>query len=205
MKIGLRRICAAALPLTLICGCRSAPPPPLAGGATPVYNKETGALEQLISDRDGDGKIDTRAFMDGVRLKHIEIDSNGDGATDRWEFYLPAARGAAAGAPAAQTQLSHVEEAGAFDTRITRREFYQNGALSRVEEDTDLNGRADKWEFYEAGSLARLELDLLGKGAATQRLHYGRDGNVTRVETDPEGDGIFTPVATAAGVKKNGA
>jgi hypothetical protein len=194
------------LAIPLIGGCRSAPPPAVEGGATPVYNKDTGALEQLISDRDGDGTIDTRAFMDGVRLKHIEIDLNADGRPDRWEFYLPAPAAAAAGAPAAPTQLSHVEEAGAFDARITRREFYQNGALVRVEEDTDINGRADKWEFYEAGTLTRIDLDLVGKGAATQRLHYRPDGSVSRVETDPEGDGTFSPVTREAGTtRKNGA
>ena len=159
------------------------------GNATPVYNKATGALEQLQSDRDGDGKIDTRAFMDGVRLKHIEIDRNADGKTDRWEFYTGSAVGA--GAPAV---LSHVEEAGAYDTRITRREFYQSGAVVRVEEDIDLDGRMDKWEFFDAGILTRVELDLVGKGYPSQRLIYRRDGNVDRTETDPDGDGKFEPV-----------
>jgi hypothetical protein len=193
------------LTVLALTGCGSSDRPGLVGGATPVYNKETGALEQLLSDSDGDGKVDTRAFMDGVRLKHIEIDRNADGAPDRWEFYLPAAGATAAGAPAAQTLLSHVEEAGAFDKRITRREFYQQGILSRVEEDTDLDGRPDKWEFYEAGTLARIDLDLLGKGAATRRLFYGAGGAVTRVEADPEGDGTFVPVPAAAPiVKQNG-
>ena len=188
----------------LFCGCRSADPP-LVGGATPVYNKETGALEQLVSDRDGDGKLETRAFMDGVHLKHIEIDRNADGATDRWEFYLPATA-TAAGAPASPPRLSHIEEAGAFDKRITRREFYRDGALHRVEEDTDLDGRADKWELYAAGALARIDLDLVGKGVPTQRLHYGPGGNVTLVETDPECDGTFVPlVRPPGGVRKNGA
>jgi hypothetical protein len=182
-----------------VVGCRSVDRPAAAGGATPIYNERTGALEQLVSDRDGDGKIDTRAFMDGVRLKHIEIDRNGDGAPDRWEFYTAAAATGAAGQPAATTVLSHIEEAGAFDTRITRREFYRNGALHRVEEDTDLDGRPDKWEIYEAGILARIDLDLVGKGVASQRLVYGPGGNVERVETDPDGDGHFEPVAARKG------
>src|SRR5262245_13220540 len=55
--------------------------------AKPIYNKDTGRLEQLVSDRNGDGKIDTRAVMDGVRFKSIEIDRNGDGQPDRWEYY----------------------------------------------------------------------------------------------------------------------
>ena len=60
-------------------------------GGTPlvstVYNKESGKLEQLVSDRDGDGRAETRAFMDGAVLKRIEIDRNGDGVVDRWETY----------------------------------------------------------------------------------------------------------------------
>lgn len=179
----------------LAAACSSNQPEP-GGGATPVYNKQSGALEQLVSDRDGDGKVDTRAFMDGVRLKHIEIDRNGDGKPDRWEFYVPVAGAAASGAAAAQTALSHVEEAGAFDARITRREFYQHGAVHRVEEDTDLDGRLDKWEHYEAGALTRVELDLVGKGFPSQRLVYRPDGNLDHVETDPDGDGRFDRVTT---------
>jgi hypothetical protein len=182
-------VCALIALLPLV-GCSGGRPARI-GDATPVYNKQTGALEELQSDRDGDGKIDTRAFMDGVRLKHIEIDRNGDGKTDRWEFYVP---GAGVSPGAAQTALSHVEEAGAFDDRVTLREFYQGGARVRVEEDTDLDGRTDKWEFYDRGVLARVELDLVGKGYPSQRLVYRADGNLDRIETDPEGDGTFVPL-----------
>jgi hypothetical protein len=180
---------ALALSMTMAAGCSKEPG--RIGDATPVYNKQTGALEELQSDRDGDGKVDTRAFMDGVRLKHVEIDRNADGKTDRWEFYV-----AAPGAPAggAQTVLSHVEEAGAFDGRVTLREFYQSGVKVRVEEDTDLDGRIDKWEAYERGVLARVDLDLIGKGYPSQRLIYRGDGNLDRIETDPDGDGAFVPL-----------
>ena len=56
-------------------GCRQDAPDRLAAnGIAPVYNKETGRLEQLLSDRDGDGRQETRAFMDGAQLQRIEID-----------------------------------------------------------------------------------------------------------------------------------
>ena len=190
------RVPAACVALLVGVAACSGNRPDRIGDATPVYNKQTGALEELHSDRDGDGKVETRAFMDGVRLKHIEIDRNADGKTDRWEFYTPAA-GAAAGS--SETTLSHVEEAGAFDARITLREFYQGGAKVRVEEDTDLDGRIDKWEIYERGVLARVELDLLGKGYPSQRLVYRADGNLDHIETDPEGDGVFVPLAPGRG------
>jgi len=181
------------------------PEPARPGQATPIYNKETGRLEQLVSDKDGDGKLDTWAFMDGVRLKHIEIDRNGDGKVDRWEFYV-AAPGAAVqgGAPTSLTLIDHVDEANGPDERVTRREFFANGIVRRVEEDTDADGRTDKWEQYENGVLARVELDLHGKGVPTQRLTYAANGSVTRVETDPDGDGVFEPVVEPAPVTGTG-
>jgi hypothetical protein len=158
---------------------------------TPVYNQQTGRLEQLVSDRNGDGKIDTRAYMDGVRLKHIEIDLDGDERPDRWEFYAPPSSGRAAGVPAVGAMIDRAEEAAGSDGRITRREFYVNGVIERVEEDTDLDGRPDKWEFYEAGALARVDLDLRGQGFADRRLVYRADGSFGHVEEDPDGDGRF--------------
>jgi len=179
--------------------------PPKPGQATPIYNKETGRLEQLVSDKDGDGKIDTWAFMDGVRLKHIEIDRNGDGKVDRWEFYVAAPGAALQGVtPTSLTVIDHVDEANGPDEKITRREFFANGVVRRVEEDTDADGHTDKWEHYETGVLARVELDLHGKGVPTQRLIYAANGSVTRVETDPEGDGVFEPVAVPGPAKGGG-
>lgn len=154
-----------------------------------VYNQDTGKLEQLVSDRDGDGRAETRAFMEGAVLKRIEIDRNGDGVADRWEFYTagPTPFGRALGAPV----IERAEEANGPDAKVTRREFFASGTVERVEDDTNLDGRTDKWEFYERGQLARVELDLIGKGAASQRLIYGAGGEVVRVETDPDGDGRF--------------
>lgn len=158
---------------------------------TPVYNQETGKLEQLMSDRDGDGRAETRAFMSGTAVERIEIDRNGDGAPDRWEYY---AKPAVPNQPGATPVVERIEETNGSDKRITRREFYSRGAIQRVEDDTDGDGRPDKWEWYEAGELARVELDLVGKGYPSQRLVYGAGGNVVRVETDPDGDGHFVTV-----------
>jgi len=159
----------------------------------PVYNRETGKLEQLVSDRDRDGKIDTRAFMDGAVLKYIEIDRTRDGQPDRWEYYTG---GESTTSP---SKIEHAEEANGFDRRITRREFYADGVIRRVIDDVDSDGRPDKWESYEGGTLSKVELDLLGKGFPSQRLIYDAAGTVTRVETDPEGDGSFVPVKEGRG------
>jgi hypothetical protein len=154
---------------------------------TPVYNKQSGRLEALVSDRDGDGRADTRAVMDGTAVTRIEIDRNGDGKPDRWEFYASAAAGAT-------PVMERAEESDAADGRITRREFFEGGAIVRAEEDTDRDGRVDKWETYTGGSVVTLELDLAGRGRPTQRLTYGAGGGVTRVESDPDGDGVFAPL-----------
>jgi len=156
---------------------------------TAVYNKTNGRLEQIVSDRDGDGKPDTRAYMDGTAIKWIEIDRDGDGKTDRWEHYVSARATARKGAPT--NVIERADEAGEPDQKITRREFYRQGVLTRTEEDTDRDGRMDKWEHYEANVLTRVEFDLAGKGYPDRRLVYGADGNVVRIEVDPDGDGKF--------------
>lgn len=173
------------LPLAAACGGADEPTP--AGSATPVYNSDTGRLEQLQSDRDGDGTIDTVAFMDGTRVVRIEIDRDNDGAVDRREFY------AASGEDPAGI-IERAEEIGGPDALVTRREFYVDGVLARVEEDASLDGQVDKWETYRDGRLVEVALDLIGRGSPSRRLVYAEDGSVERVEADPDGDGQFEPV-----------
>jgi hypothetical protein len=186
-------MCMGVLGLALAAGCRPQAPERPAGAPTPVYNKDTGVLEQLVSDRNGDGKPDTWAFMDGTRIVRIEIDRNGDGRPDRWEYYsqpLPD------GSP---TTIERADEAnGADGTTVTRHEVYDQGTLRTVEEDTDGDGRVDKWESYTDGHLSRVDLDLTGKGKPTRRLIYDASGDVTSVEVDPDGDGVFSPASSDA-------
>ena len=161
----------------------------------PVYDPATGRLKELVSDRNGDGKPDLWAYMDGSRIERIEIDRNGDGRIDRWEHYGALPTGAAPDAP---PPLVRAEEANGSDDRITRRELYVKGVIDRVEEDADSDGRMDKWEQYSGGALARVDLDLHGKGFADRRLIYDTTGNVVGLEEDPDGDGRFLPVKTEA-------
>lgn len=185
-----RRVGIASLALVAAaCGSPSEAP---GVTVTPVYSPETGRLQEILSDRDGDGRVDTYAFMDGPRLLRIEIDRDGDGEVDRWEHY---------GAPAVDGQpppIERAEEADGPDRTITRRELYVDGVLDRVEEDTDLDGRVDKWEKYRRGRLAQVALDLTGVGRPTRRLVYDTDGNVDRVEVDLKGDGVFQAATEAS-------
>lgn len=179
--------CVAA---TMAC---SAPAP--GRRATPIYNAETGKLEQLVSDTNGDGKPDTRAYMDGAAFKRVEIDRNHDGRPDRWEYYdrVPADPGDSRSR--LRLVLTRAEEANGGRDAVTRKEFYERGTIARVEEDSDDDGRVDKWERYEQGALTRMDLDLTGRGKADRRLVYGTGGQVDRVETDADGDGKFEPMA----------
>lgn len=187
--------------LAVLAGCGGRPRPVgLPGTATPVYNEVTGELEALESDTNGDGAVDTRARMNGVRLQSIEIDRNYDGVVDRWEFYVdnPGAP-AAARSPDGRSVLDHVEEANGDGETVTRREFYVDGVIRRVEEDTDADGQLDKWEDYLNGRLRFMALDLDRVGHATRRLVYTSTGDVERVEIDPDGDGQFVPAPEAGG------
>ncbi len=167
--------------------------PPEGSRTTPVYNPQTGRLEQIVSDRNGDGKTDTWAYMDGTRIVRVELDRNGDGTVDRWEYYQPSST-----APGGSV-IERAEEANGTGQAITRREFYDNGVIARVEDDTDGDGRPDKWERYTNGHLVSVDLDLLGKGFPNRRLVYDADGNVAHVESDDDGDGTFEPVTPEHG------
>jgi hypothetical protein len=181
----MRNLMFAAVCAVSVAGCGSAgSAAPATQQVTPVYNKETGRLEELAGDRNGDGKVDTRAYMDGVNVRRVEIDRNRDGQADRWEFYTTSST---TGAP----QIERAEESDGADGRITRREVYEAGRIARVEEDTNGDGRVDKWEYYVGSSLGRVELDLDGRGKPTQRLTYDPSGAVSLVESDPDGDGTF--------------
>lgn len=174
--------------------------------ATPLYSQESGQLEQLVSDTNGDGVVDTRAFMRGRRVDRIEVDRNRDGVFDRFEYYdeRPPER-VDPTSPDGRVEIARVEEANGLDTRITRREFYARGELARVEDDADADGRLDRWETYDAGVLARIDMDLNGSGFPNRRLVYRRDGSIERVEVDPDGTGNWRepPPETKAPSVKN--
>lgn len=197
----------AALTLTtaVAVGCGgSAPPPPAAKSSpgattsapTATYDQQNGKLQELDFDRNGDGKVDTRAYMDGVLIKSIEIDRNGTGKPDRWEYYEPVANGQVpAGSPDGHSIITRAEEANGKNGKITRREFYEKGVIARVEEDTDGDGKVDKWETYRDGLVAIVDLDLNHRGKPQRRFVYGPDGSLDHVEVDVKGDGNFKPTS----------
>jgi hypothetical protein len=173
-------------------GCGARPSTGATEQLRPTYDKVSGQLTRLDADANGDGKVDTWGYMDGLRVVRVEIDENGDGKVDRWEFHRRQAGEGADTRP--DKTLERVERATRFDGRISRWEHFDNGALARVEEDTDGDGAIDKWETYNAGSLSMMTLDTAHSGKPDRRLIYRPDGSLDRIETDPTGSGTFRPV-----------
>lgn len=199
-----RRACAwvaVAVSFTLA-GC--SPQAPAAGGndrVKPTYAADTGRLEKITYDRNGDGKVDAWAFMDGTRIVRCELDDDYDARVDRWEFYTAGTGGERTGGDALVKGvgvLDRAEQSTRGDGTVTRWETYRDGALASVREDADGDGRIDKWETWQGGALTALALDTQGRGTPDRRLVYPADGSEPRLEVDPNGTGQFLPAPTPA-------
>ena len=159
----------------------------------PQYDKTSGRLTRLEYDSNGDHKIDTWGYMDGMRVIRVEVDEDGDGKVDRWEYHRAAsATDATEGGP--DKTVERVERATRHDGKVSRWEYFDHGALTRVEEDTDGDGQVDKWEPYTGGTISMMTLDTVHRGKPDRRLIYRPDGTLDRVETDPTGSGRFQPL-----------
>ena len=176
----------------------------------PVYNKQTGRLQLLRYDSNGDGKFDTFSYMDGTRILRIEIDQNEDGKIDRWEYYGTDQKLEKVGFSRAQDGIedawSFFNSAGATERieistrrnhKVDRIEHYENGKLARAEEDSDGDGRVDKWETYDGERLTSVAFDTLHRGTPDRRLTYGADGSAL-MEVDPQGTGTFVAAPPGA-------
>jgi len=195
----IRRFAYAALPLiagTLVASACAQPAARPVGTdrVKPSYNDQTGRLERITYDRNGDGKTDATTFMNGTSVVRAELDENYDGLTDRWEHYAKSSTPGSAEASA--RVLEKVESSARTDGKITRWETYERGVLRGVEEDTDNDGRVDKWETWEGGALRVVALATRGGGKPDRRLVYPADGDAPRLEVDGSGTGTFTPVTS---------
>jgi hypothetical protein len=173
-----------------------------------VYD-ETGKLQLLKYDADGNGTIETWSYMDGPRIVRIEIDGNEDGTIDRWEYYTGDQQIEKVGTSRARDgkvdswayyatdgSMARLERSMKRDGKEDRTEYYENGRLIRAEEETNGDSQTDKWESNEGTRLASVAFDTKHRGTADRRLLYGPDGTV-RLEVAPNGDGRFVPAAPA--------
>jgi hypothetical protein len=167
----------------------------------PVYDQVTGRLKQLNYDSKNTGKFDTVSYMDGARVLRIEIDTDGDGKVDRWEYYGADQKLEKVGFSRAHDgkedawsyagpdgKVERIEISTKRDGKITRTEHYEKDVPVRAEEDTHGAGRIDKWETFDNGRLASVAFDTTRRGSPDRRLIYAANGTV-RVEVDPSGDG----------------
>lgn len=156
----------------------------------PDYNKESGRLERLRHDANGNGVAETTSYLDGGRITRIEVDLNEDGRLDRWEYYGSDQRlqkvGFSRSSDGHEDAWSYADESGtvvriemaaAPGERVTRTEFFDRGVLVRAEEDTNADGLVDKWETYDQGRLTRLAFSTM-PGAPANALVYVADGSV---------------------------
>jgi hypothetical protein len=202
------RVAVTAALLTAACSGASSDRPRL------EYDPESGRLRRIEYDASGNGRRDAVSIMDGTRIRWIELDLDENGKVDRWDFYGPDNKLEKVGFSrqndgildahafySAEGELRRIETSTRRDGRFDRVEFYERGVLARGEEDLDGNGQPDKWETYRhepdaapgepSYVITSVAFDDAGRGTPQRRFVYGRNGQVMRVEIDPDGDGQF--------------
>lgn len=179
----------------------------------PSYDSFTSRLVQLAADQNGDGRLDQWSYLDGGAPLRGEADTDGDSRIDRWEYFDAQARLVRVGTSSAsdgvedtwtftvpvngEGQIAHSRKR---DRAIDRREYFNGTVLLRVEEDTNADGRTDKWERYEGPIRREVAFDTTFQAQRpNRRLVYDAGGRFERIESDPDGDGVFTPLASGAG------
>ena len=180
---------------------------------TAVYDPDTHLVSRLDYDDEMSGRIAARTYFSNGRPVRLEVDVDLNGSIDRWEYY---------GADGSLVRLGRSSRNdGREDTWVTqsgysmrvdistrhagfvdRRDFHEQGALIRAELDTNFDQLVDEWQEFDNGQLHVLLIDTeQRRGRPDRRLVYGPDGSLTGFESDPDGDGQFTPEQTHDGPK----
>ena len=174
------------LPLLLACGPKnvedSNPTDDVAGTLSERITGD-GLTEQQI-DLNGDGVADVFNYYqessEGVRLLvRKEVDLNWDSRVDvRSWFDLSG-------------QLEKEEMDGDFDGHVDWVDHYQGGrrVLSKV--DTDYNGTFDLYKIFEGGKVRRKERDTNGDGNIDFWEYLDESGRVIKTGQDIDGDGVM--------------
>lgn len=126
-----------------------------------IYNAQTGQLEVLIYDIDGNLRFDSWSYIEEGRVVRKERDLDEDGLIDRWEHYGPDGRLGRIGLSSSGTgtvdTLHYPGPDGSIETieylsvpggQVRRTEYYERSALLREEEDIDGDGLVDRRTVY---------------------------------------------------------
>ena len=215
-RVASARLAAAAWVVLLCAAAWSCSSQPDARPAA-AYDPETGRLHALAFDVNKNGKNDTVLYMDGTRIRRIELDLNENGKVERWDFYDEHGGLQKVGLSRRDDGIMDAEafytDAGALteiristkrDGRYDRTEFYEQDVLVRSEDDTNGDGKPDKWDTYRPDpdaapgsppyAITSTAIDDASAGRPTRRFIYGARGMIARVEVDPAGDGVFVPL-----------
>ena len=152
-----------------------------------LYDGE-GRLERVAYDPNGDGRADVvTLFGTNGAPTRAQIDSNRDGIVDRWEYYGPDGRLAKLGTAR--------RKPGTPDLWSYPDGF---GGVSRREYDDDGDGRPERAESLLDGVVVAEEFDTSGSGRWDRRVVRGPDGSVTRIDSEPDGQGHWQRSVTVA-------
>jgi len=170
-----------------------------------IYDPDTRLVSRVDYDDEISGHIAARTYYSNGRAVRLEVDADGDGLVDRWEYYGADGTLVRLGTSSANDgredtwvvtagDSMRVDISTRHDGFVDRREFHQHGVLIRTEQDTNFDGVPDEWqEFTAEGALSRLSIDTeKHTGRPDRRLSYARDGSVISAESDSDRDGIFT-------------
>ena len=214
--------------LAVLCAGAACTKRPAGDQPQAYYDPKTRRLDRIVFDLNKNGKNDTVGYMDGTRIRRVELDLDENGRVDRWDFYKPDGSlekiGLATGVTGVMDsqafytgsgQLQRIEISTKRDGRFDRTEFYENNALIRSQDDTNGDGRPDKWDEYvpypghqvgePAYRITSTSFDDTGSGRADRRFIWAPDGTVARVESDPGGTGRWqsrVPVLAQVSIHK---
>ena len=124
----------------------------------------------------------------------MDVDSDFDGRTDRWERYDDDGRlvkvGTASAPGRAPDLWTTVAAPGEPERRehdadgdgvIERVEVLRDGLVIEVQVDSDRDGRMDRWQRWERGRLVSEDLDTDRDGAADRTVRYDPRGKVLAI------------------------
>lgn len=164
-------------------------------GAYKAWYDYWGRLERIEYDKNGDGRADHVAHYAGGRTARLlEVDEDGTGTMDRWEYYdeagalLKVGTSRRGGVPDVWTfpgpggQPRRLEYDDDRDGKVERTELLEKGRVVGLELDADRDGKTDRWQRWVDGKLRGEELDTDQDGKPDRRLAYDEKGRILGVQ-----------------------